>query len=316
MKVRRRAPGVQKKKTKRSRRFGERSFMSSSSESSSSESEDDLESSTEALDVSTGEVHSLRGSGESVHSSPKVRGKGLPVIHVPGLLESVLQKFQRCKSSTALTKKPEMMEEPFEEITEKSGVVEDQMEESVVGDAQMEESVVGEGLIEESVMEEDQIEEDLVVEEHSEESIGEGQVASGSANVPLFEEGVELFHAFFWANWRLVAKDLNTGDRKQIFAGVEKLFDSTLAAVNKKKGKDNVSVATSPKRPPTQFVLFSKEMYSATAKRVREGGVASKDVQKETSRELSRIWKAMSPKEREPYAKRAADLRKVFLGTK
>ena len=97
----------------------------------------------------------------------------------------------------------------------------------------------------------DQVEEGMVVEEHLEESIEEGHVASGSKNVPLFDEGVELFHAFFWANWRMVAKDLNTGDRKQIFAGVEKLFDSTLAAVN----KQNVSVATSPKRPPLSAVL-------------------------------------------------------------
>ena len=158
----------------------------------------------------------------------------------------------------------------------------------------------------------DQVEEGMVVEEHLEESIEEGQVASGSKNVPLFDEGVELFHAFFWANWRMVAKDLNTGDRKQIFAGVEKLFDSTLAAVN----KQNVSVATSPKRPASQYLLFSKEKYSSTAKRVKEGGVASKDVQKETSRELSRIWKAMSPQEREPYAKEAANLKKVFFFTK
>jgi hypothetical protein len=168
----------------------------------------------------------------------------------------------------------------------------------------------------EGVVVENQTEEGLEVEEHSEESIETGEVASGSANVPLFEEGVELFHAFFWANWRLVAKDLNTVDRKQIFAGVEKLFDSTLAAVNKKKGKDNVSVATSPKRPPTQFVLFSKEMYSAIRKKVMEGGVASKDVRRETSRELSRIWNAMSPQEKEPYSKKAAELRNVFFGAK
>ena len=38
-------------------------------------------------------------------------------MHVPGLLGAVLKKFQRCKSSTALVDKPEMMEEPFEEIT-------------------------------------------------------------------------------------------------------------------------------------------------------------------------------------------------------
>merc|ERR1712192_252306 len=43
----------------------------------------------------------------------------------------------------------------------------------------------------------------------------EEQVAN--PDVPLFNVEIETFQAFYWANWRMVARDLETCDRKKIF---------------------------------------------------------------------------------------------------
>ena len=195
---------------------------------------------------------------------------GVPHLKVPGLLEIVLQGMQRNKSTTTQVDEARLMEEHNE-----GSMMGEQVEESMMGG-------------------------------NEEDNIAQEQGTSGQAEVPLFSEDVELFHAFFWANWRLVAKDLNTCDRKKIYAGVENLYDSTLAAV-----KDSSNIATPPKKPPTSFLLFSKKMYSAIAKKVKEDRlVMGKDVQKATSKELSKMWKLLSEHDKEPFAKEAEKLRK------
>ena len=166
VKARSRAPGVQKEKRKRSRKSGQKSFMSSS------ESEDDLKSPTEALGEQTGEVqalHSFRGSGESVHPSPNVSvAEGGPVIHVPGLLETVLKNFQSSKASIPLVDKPE---EPVEE--------------EVIVDEQVEVREVVEEQVEVREVVEEQVEEGEVMEEGTEAGV---TVAASQENVMVDEQ--------------------------------------------------------------------------------------------------------------------------------
>ena len=150
--------------------------------------------------------------------------------------------------------------------------------------------------------------ENAVVIEGNEEIVDAGENREVvNLDVTLFNEDLELFNAFYFANWRFVAKQLGTTDRKKIFSAVEKEFDRTRAAL---KGAPR-------KRPPSVFVIFSKHKYSEVAQKVKEGGqVSSKDVQKETSKELGRIWRTMSKEEKEPFVKEAADLKREFFGLK
>ena len=176
VKARSRAPGVQKEKRKRSRKSGQKSFMSSS------ESEDDLKSPTEALGEQTGEVqalHSFSGSGESVHPSPNVSvAEGGPVIHVPGLLETVLKNFQSSKASIPLVDKPE---EPVEEEV----IVDEQVEVREVVDEQVEVMEVVEEQVEVREVVEEQVEEGEVMEEGTEAGV---TVAASQENVMVDEQ--------------------------------------------------------------------------------------------------------------------------------
>ena len=132
----------------------------------------------------------------------------------------------------------------------------------------------------------------------------EEQQQVANPDVPLFNVEIETFQAFYWANWRMVAKDLDSSDRKKIFRGVEKLYDKTEAAV---KAKERVG----PKKATCPYFLFNKEMFSTVAKKVKEEGLfQGLDVPKETARELGRIWKSMTAEERGPYVKAAAELKK------
>ena len=180
VKARSRAPGVQKEKRKRSRKSGQKSFMSSS------ESEDDLKSPTEALGEQTGEVqalHSFRGSGESVHPSPNVSvAEGGPVIHVPGLLETVLKNFQSSKASIPLVDKPE---EPVEENV----IVDEQVEVREVVDEQVEVMEVVEEQVEVREVVEEQVEEGEVMEEGTEAGV---TVAASQENVMVDEQMREV----------------------------------------------------------------------------------------------------------------------------
>ena len=97
---------------------------------------------------------------------------------------------------------------------------------------------------------------------------GNGEIVDAGENrevvnldVTLFNEDLELFNAFYFANWRFLAKQLGTTDRKKIFSAVEKEFDRTRAAL---KG-------TPRKRPPSVFVIFSKHKYSEVAQKVKDG---------------------------------------------
>ena len=229
------------------------------------------EESSQEIDVDMVSENSRMEISSDSDKSEESIDLGVPQLKVPGLLEIVLQGMQRNRSTTPQVDKVRLMEEHNE-----GSMMGEQVQEPIMG-------------------------------EHEEDTLAEEQGSSGQAVVPLFSEEVELFHAFFWANWRLVAKELNTSDRKKIYAGVENLYDSTVAAV---KEKDSFNDATPPKKPPTSFLLFSKKMYSAIAKKVKEDKrVKGKDVQKETSKELSKMWKSLSEHEKEPYAREAEKLR-------